>query len=165
MSAHRKAPLPESMKRFTPKGQCRWCDKPIADPNGKPTKQNWHRECVTAFKLIHWPAVTRREVFERDRGVCARCRRDLVAERISRHPELSEKMAKGYTLHAGRDWQHDHIRPLVEANGDIRFWQLDNIQTLCTPCHVEKGKEDNARRRAAKRAGIQTLLFATSSEA
>jgi len=38
----------------------------------------------------------------------------------------------------GSAWQHDHIRPLVEANGDIAFWELDNIATLCTPCHKEK---------------------------
>lgn len=50
----------------------------------------------------------------------------------------------------GNLWQHDHIRPLVEANGDISFWHLDNIQTLCTACHVAKGKEDSRRRKAQR---------------
>lgn len=36
------------------------------------------------------------------------------------------------------------------ANGDISFWMLGNIQTLCTKCHIAKGKEDNARRRLAR---------------
>lgn len=57
---------------------------------------------------------------------------------------------RGWPHEGASFWQHDHIRPLIEANGDITFWQLDNIQTLCHRCHVIKGKEDNARRRAQK---------------
>jgi 5-methylcytosine-specific restriction endonuclease McrA len=56
-------------------------------------------------------------------------------------------------------WQHDHRRPLVEANGDLSYWQLDNIQTLCTACHIVKGREDNARRRLMKAQLQQAELF------
>lgn len=132
--SHRKPPLPPSMRAKKQRGSCRWCALPIVNSKGEPVKKLWHRKCVKEFKLLHWPAETRRAVFERDQGKCARCARQ--------HPTLR-----------GNLWQHDHIRPLVEANGDLTFWHLDNIQTLCTtPCHVEKGKEDNARRRAYKLA-------------
>lgn len=36
---------------------------------------------------------------------------------------------------------------------------LDNCQTLCSACHVAKGREDNARRRALKRPGVQLALL------
>lgn len=65
-------------------------------------------------------------------------------------------MGKGW---ANGAWQHDHIRPLVEANGNIDFWKLDNCQTLCGACHVTKGREDNARRKAMKRTGVQLALI------
>jgi 5-methylcytosine-specific restriction endonuclease McrA len=44
----------------------------------------------------------------------------------------------------------DHIKPLIAANGDISYWQLPNLQTLCTPCHTAKTSQE-ATERAAKR--------------
>lgn len=62
----------------------------------------------------------------------------------------------------GRLWQADHIRPLLEANGDISYFLLANLQTLCHECHIAKGKEDNRRRKELVRptVAIQELLFA-----
>lgn len=86
--SHRKAPLPDSMKRHPQlKGVCRWCDRPMLGLNGQPTKGTWHPSCVVAFKLIHWPAVTRAAVLERDNGICARCGTDCEAAR-RRAPEV-----------------------------------------------------------------------------
>lgn len=48
----------------------------------------------------------------------------------------------------GQLWQADHIRPLIEANGDLSFYLLANLQTLCTKCHLAKGAEDRQRRKA-----------------
>lgn len=183
--SHRKPPLPAHYG--TPrKGFCRWCAEPVLNGKGEATTGTWHPACVVAFKLIHWPAVTRAAVFERDKGICARCGVDADLQRRAdretarlwywlarRH--FDERVVRGelkvsawgecYTLanrevekqqnESGRTargpaWEHDHIRPLVEAKGDLSFWALDNIQTLCRACHVQKGKEDNARRRAAR---------------
>lgn len=57
----------------------------------------------------------------------------------------------------GHLWQADHIRPLLDANGDIEFYLLANLQTLCTPCHVAKGVEDNRRRKAAADAQLELV--------
>lgn len=175
-------------RRPATKGVCRWCDAPILGGGGKPTGGTWHADCVQAFKLIHWPAETRRSVFERDRGVCARCGVDsgaqkrgwLATERLwcwlaRRHYEHEVnsgrlKIAAWGEIHTlvnrdvasqlkarnmricGAPWQHDHIRPLVEAKGDLSFWQLSNICTLCTSCHNKKTAQEAANRAAARRA-------------
>lgn len=197
MSHHRKPPLPESMKRSQP-GHCGWCDKPIINPDGKPSRRSWHPDCVVAFKLIHWPYETRNAVFDRDRGICARCGVDTVRQKriadetmmlqrwlgqqehhklFGRGPfhggpgadlkplfwltnQLDEyRRAMGWPPSGTTYWQHDHIRPLIEARGDISFWALENIQTLCTACHITKGKEDNARRRAQREQATQPVLL------
>lgn len=162
---HRKPPLPASMKAHQP-GVCRWCGQPVLTPAGQPTKGTWHPRCVTAFKLLCWPAETRKAVWARDRGRCAHCRkrvgdyrqiadwfvfdRDRDSSKLAgRRAILSRHQARLRAAWGARDrtWQHDHIRPLVEAEGRIEFWQMANLQLLCSPCHIAKGREDNRRRK------------------
>lgn len=195
-------------RRPQTKGVCRWCDKAVLSPKGEPTTGTWHSECVDAYKLLFWPAVTREAVFERDRGICALCgcnahrqharfmrvrgydprhpypssiRPDYMRwglprgdangyatpqdrqrqDRIWRSMEVRyakrkdrlaaaarerfcEMVAQGWHEHGG-GWQADHIRPLCEADGDLSFWELPNLRTLCTPCHKAKTREDVAR--------------------
>lgn len=101
----------------------------------------------------------RKRVFERDKAICARCGTDIAATALERYPHWkSLDFARQRMLHAGGDfWQADHIRPLVEANGDWSFFTLDNLQTLCTACHIEKGKEDNRRRKQAREQQMALL--------
>ncbi len=185
-SGHRKPPMPASfLRRPRLKGVCRWCDKPVLNAKGEATKGTWHPECVTAYKLIAWPADTRAAVWGRDQGICARCgldaerqwkrwnkanriitftywRKSSVKERhavrlIQAAESRLARMGKGWKAGA---WQHDHIRPLIEANGELSFWQLDNIQTLCGGCHVLKGREDNRRRKFIRAPMVQGELLA-----
>ncbi len=124
--------MPESMKAMATKGTCRWCAKPIVKADGAPDlRKTWHPACVTDYKIACSSSDQRRAVYARDKGVCARCGRDTDAERRGHFRRL--------TYHnTGKLWQADHIKPLID------------LQTLCTkPCHVEKGKEDNRRRKAA----------------
>lgn len=59
--------------------------------------------------------------------------------------------ATGYRRNKVRNlWQADHIKPVAEGGGAC---DLDNIQTLCTPCHKRKTAEQ-ARRAALARRGI-----------
>lgn len=44
----------------------------------------------------------------------------------------------------------DHIKPLIEANGNLDYWKMNNLQTLCRSCHTKKTSEE-ATKRAEKR--------------
>lgn len=137
-----------------PKGICRWCDGPC-DP-----KRQWHPACVVEFKIVAWPSEARLATWNRDKGICARCRKDSCANLrvyLADKGRFQQAIDNYVSRQSGDLWQHDHIRPLVEARGDLSFWRLDNIQTLCTPCHKQKGREDHARRRQ-ERIGPMTLL-------
>ena len=91
-------------------------------------------------------------VFERDRGVCALCGIDTHRERrrILRLP-FSKRMAElralqeSGVIHRGRKswWEADHILPVVEG-GDSN---LENMRTLCIPCHRGVTTELRLRRR------------------
>lgn len=113
------------------KGQCRHCGKDVLKPNGELNKRaNWHKKCVQEYKLIHWPQVTRKAVFKRDKGKCADC--GVIAKR-------------------GQRWDMDHIKPLVESKGDLSYWQLPNLQTLCPPCHIKKTSAEASKRALARK--------------
>lgn len=51
----------------------------------------------------------------------------------------------------GSPWQADHRVPLCEANGDRRYFTMDNLQTLCHACHAAKTAADTARLRASRK--------------
>lgn len=70
----------------------------------------------TPLDATRWRAV-RRQVFERDGYRCRNCGR------------------------AGR-LECDHVLPL-KLGGDP--WALDNLQTLCRACHIEKTRGENRR--------------------
>lgn len=85
-----------------------------------------------------WPALIRKQVFDRDHGVCARCaldtealKRELAAlpaeQRVARERHL------GWPKHRVDFWDADHITPVAEGGP----CELDNLRTLCLPCHRE----------------------------
>jgi 5-methylcytosine-specific restriction endonuclease McrA len=75
----------------------------------------------------------RRAVFTRDRGVCSGCGKDTLAE--------DEYHRRGYR-NTGDLWQADHVKPLFRSNGNMEFFKLANLQTLCTRCHKVKSNAD-----------------------
>lgn len=91
-------------------------------------------------------------VFERDAGICALCRLDThkLRRKIMRLPfaqrmrELRALQERG-VIHKKRKswWEADHILPVVEG-GDS---SLDNMRTLCIPCHRGETRQLAARRR------------------
>ena len=80
-------------------------------------RKNWHKDCATEYMLIYHSREQRAHVRKRDGGKCNHC--------------------GTFT----RKWDVDHIRPLVEQKGvkekdlDWSYYSLDNLQTLCKPCH------------------------------
>jgi 5-methylcytosine-specific restriction endonuclease McrA len=90
-------------------------------------------------------------VFERDAGICALCRVDTHKQRrrvmrmpfASRMRELRALIEAG-VIHRRRKswWEADHILSVVEG-GDSN---LDNLRTLCIPCHKGVTRELRERR-------------------
>jgi len=145
---------------------CRQCGKEC------PTARNTFCSpaCVHAWKLTTDPGYQRAHVFERDHGICSSCSLDTAAlERSFReakralyrerhhggslphvssdvwrwgYREVDERLrALGFI--AGRSfWEMDHIVPVVEGGGGC---SLDNLRTLCRPCHVRVTRELRAR--------------------
>jgi hypothetical protein len=134
MSTHRIPPKPPHFDT-APEGTCRWCGESTGMTlKGKPSKSRWHPKCLLDYKLLFWATTTRRAVWKRDNGVCKEC-----GTQCSR---------KGKPK-----WHMDHILPLIEANGNINYWRLENLQTLCVICHKKKTANE-----ASERATVRKTL-------
>ena len=108
------------------KGVCRWCGHLIwKDAETINKRRTWHQECLRPYWIVSDCRYAKREVKKRDNGICATC---------------------GKYCHYRWEWQCDHIKPLIDANGDISFWQLENLQSLCNSCHFLKTAEENSSR-------------------
>jgi 5-methylcytosine-specific restriction endonuclease McrA len=81
----------------------------------------------------------------RDKGICAKCGKDVFSG-TGRMPR-----ARG----TGDLWQADHIESVVEGGGTCG---LDNYQTLCTACHKAKTAELAAKRAWDRKQKVQQLL-------
>lgn len=118
----------------SPRGMCRWCGTTILRQDGRVNLRRSFcgRHCIDAYRLRADPRVMRRFIYHRDLGICQVCRE------VFDHFEDD-------------GWQADHINPLWAANGDWTFWDPENLQLLCEPCHQEKTKHDLRRWRKASR--------------
>lgn len=129
------------------------------------------------------PAFRRRQVFKRDAGVCAICEVDtlwlnnLFWHLLSlRHVEgagwwfivdLGQKRSRIRRLfdRIGMDWEADHIHPRHDGGGD----ELENLRTLCLPCHkrISRLYADRRARRArdpAWAAFVSTLRAGNAAQ-
>jgi 5-methylcytosine-specific restriction endonuclease McrA len=119
---------------------CRWCNLEV--PAGRRTFCSDF--CVEEWKLRSDPGHLRDRTFERDKGVCAVCGLDCVAEfhrlrRLRGAARLRGFAAYGIRPGSRRSlWDADHIMPVVEGGGEC---DLANIRTLCLKCHRERTAE------------------------
>lgn len=132
---------------------CRWCNLEV--PAGRLTFcSDW---CVEEWKLRSSPAHLRERVFERDRGVCAVCRLDCIAEfrRIKRLKGAARVKASLLWGLRGRKtlWDADHVIPVCEGGGEC---DLANMRTLCLRCHRTHTAE--LRSRLSKQRASQIRL-------
>ena len=117
---HRRPPKPMSWN--CPKGNCRFCGVSIVENGRINRRKHWCRKaCIGLWRLINRPREMRRHVFIRDKGVCQEC---------------------GFFRPSIRDFEADHILPLFDAFGDLRYWEPTNVHLKCKDCHKEKTKED-----------------------
>lgn len=141
------------MKRRAPKQQkdalgrrlCRQCQHPV--PRGR--RSYCTKKCATEFEIAYFPSMTRRHVYRRDKGVCAKCGCDTdfirrIILRLRRLVDwnaaraLAVELGFDGVIHAGTFWQADHVKEVARGGWGMG---LENFRTLCTPCH----KEETAR--------------------
>lgn len=112
---------------------CKWCKAEV--PKGR---QTWcGDQCVDEFRTATDWNYLRRQVEQRDKGVCALCSLDTLALREeAARCRWSESFRKEHRIPWGRVssdlWDADHITPRIRGGGN----ELANLRTLCIWCHV-----------------------------
>jgi 5-methylcytosine-specific restriction endonuclease McrA len=117
---------------------CRWCLLEVLAPRRRTFCSDY---CVFQWRLRSDPGFLREQVFLRDRGLCALCATDTLAEyatlKRSRGADRRQRLELWglLSVHARRSlWDADHILPVAEGGGEC---DLSNLRTLCLPCHRE----------------------------
>lgn len=123
------------------------------------TRRNWHPECVHTYKLS-WPEYARAHVWKRDHGRCAACGeiREGVKRGRTLHPWLPRnadfnalvEVGPYCDFEIGPVWDLDHIVPLKDGGAHT----LENMQTLCQPCHKAKTAREAGERARRKRGDL-----------
>lgn len=150
---------------------CRWDQGVI--PAGRRTfcKQS----CVHQVSMRTNPGYLRRLVWKRDRGVCSRCGCDtgkvlrVASYAAESYQEIGQRevyyrwanvavwsvfVGLGFNSEASLHlWEADHIVEVVRGGDSC----LENMQTLCLPCHKGKTKQ-LAGERARDRKGARTVV-------
>ncbi len=138
--------------RIGPNGRklCLWCDAEIGV-----RRRVW---CGDACGSAYWDAATwrglRAKVAKRDRGICALCREDCRALRrayLALPKPKRRAFAEAWQIPSRRRrktwWDADHIVALAEGGDNA----LENLRTLCLPCHKLQTKALGARLRSVRR--------------
>ena len=117
---------------------CRWCDLEILAKRRRTFCSDY---CVHQWRLRTDPGYLRDHVFARDRGICASCHADTIAIYAALKRSRGPARAAGLSFYGMKSisarrslWDADHIRPVAEGGGQC---DLDNLRTLCLPCHRE----------------------------
>lgn len=119
----------------TPPGVCRLCEQPILRADGgRNMRRLWHPECAERYMFHTSNAEVRRQVFARDRGICADCGVDASPIDVEMVGRQMRRRAR---------WDADHIVPLAEGG----VHEMSNLRTLCVPCHKARTRAQVARRR------------------
>lgn len=162
MSTHRSRPDRGFVEaKDLPKGPnghalCRTCQTEVAPPR----RSFCSEDCVVLFRIQSSPAFAREKVFERDRGVCQNCGLDTEAlkrtllELRTRTPKEYERLTRKYLAIYGfgfrleeHAWEMDH-RVAVSLGGGA--CGLENLFSLCIPCHRRKTRGDLYKLRARR---------------
>jgi 5-methylcytosine-specific restriction protein A len=139
MSTVRVMPGGHADRDTLPKGPngrhlCRWCSLEV--PKGRLTFCSDY--CVEEWRLRTDPGYLRQKVLDRDKGVCAVCHIDCLAEwrsimrlrGVARHKKfLDWNLSRRFRRSL---WDADHIVSVVEGGGEC---DLSNLRTLCLKCH------------------------------
>jgi 5-methylcytosine-specific restriction protein A len=135
---------------------CRWCELEILAKRRRTFCSDY---CVHQHRLRTDPGYLRDQVFARDRGICALCQADTVAIYNALKRARGPARIAGLSLYGMQTiqsrrslWDADHIRSVAEGGGQC---DLDNLRTLCLPCHREATAQ--LRLRLEKKRALKTL--------
>jgi 5-methylcytosine-specific restriction enzyme A len=127
---------------------CRWCELEV--PKGRVTFCSDF--CVEEWRLRTDVSFLREKTLARDKGICALCAVDTIAEYFALKRSRGGHKARLLqrwglkTLNRRTLWDADHIVPVAEGGGAC---DLSNIRTLCLICHREATRQ--LRERLAQR--------------
>lgn len=160
--AVRRPPMPVGP---WPDGRCRWCGE---DGVKKPSL-SWHKACVPLYRIACFSSDQRHAVWDRDQGKCAAClhvspRRvfqGFAADCQGVASAWNGRKMEYYPYTSLREvyvttWHADHIKPLWSAPRDMplddraAWFGVENLQTLCPPCHARKTADEAAQRAVVK---------------
>lgn len=156
---------------------CRWCQKPVPGPR----RSYCGKECLKEVDIRTNAGSLRAYVKQRDKGVCAVCKGDTEKlKRVLHHAARAfYELLHGIGSTNGFWSQYDFSREsasLLKRMGfdrNISFWQADhvvelvnggestmeNVQTLCVPCHKGKTRQMHGDRARARRTLSQPSLL------
>lgn len=149
--------------------QCATCGAAMSTMprNGKPFCSE---QCYKMARLLTDAGEARKQLFAVEKGVCQSCGLDChklhgdvqalgsvhARERLLRSsgfPSASaSSIARSAEIHEGMLWQADHIIPVAEGGGECT---LENLRTLCTPCHASATRDLHARLTKRRRLGVE----------
>ena len=117
---------------------CRWCELEILAKRRRTFCSDY---CVHQWRLRTDPGYLRDQVFARDLGICAGCQADTTAIYAALKRARGAARSAGLSIYGMKTisarrslWDADHILPVAEGGGQC---DLDNLRTLCLPCHRE----------------------------
>lgn len=139
---------------------CRFCGKETEPPR----RTFCSDQCVHQFKIQSSGGYAREQVFQRDRGVCAKCGLDteklkqvLYRVRMEKGDQDYRMLLNYYKEKYGYDfnlekhmWEADHTVAVCLGGGQAT---LDEYQTLCIVCHRKKTKKDIRKKLRKSRYG------------
>lgn len=176
---------PRTYSYTTGGGVCRWCEEPILRAGVQLKRTRWHTGCLKVWMIATSSAAAREACLERDRGVCKSC--GFECEAPSNMKAVKTRAGVDFDLSFDRHgidatrtpynrikfvprrpWIADHIVPLWSVDRTdpeaFRYWQLDNLQTLCQVCSDAKTAEEAGMRAKELRirnkvAGVETRKY------
>lgn len=139
--------------RDLPKGPngralCRYCSKEVSGRRITFCSE----ACVTEWRIRTDPGFAKMQVKKRDDGICEICRQDCFAGH--RHLPVYRRLKGLLSL-----FDMDHKVPVVEGGGSCG---LENLRTLCKPCHRQVTAA-LAARRAFRRRSLKWFLSRIAS--
>lgn len=163
--------------QLDPEGH-RLCRCGCGDRVGKGRRTFASEKCVHEWRLRTDAGYLREQTFNRDRGICAACGLDTEAARLrlriltnhiwhfrgtallTTNTDLVEEAIRmrkaGFPSPSMTWWHADHIVEVVRGGGECG---LENIQTLCVPCHRKKTAQLAAERARERQEAIEGPSF------